>query len=197
MQRPRQERNAVGRPLAAALCVLLSAPAGGDPRLYTVDPTQSRADFRVRYLGLLPVSGRFGSVAGTVLFDPDHWEQLSVTIHIPVAGLAARPEFLRQQLLSSRFFEVARYPSIEFSGERALKTGPGSGDAWGRLTLHGTTRAVVLAVRAAPRGEAIEFDATCTLHRSAFGLVGLLAVASDEVRLLLHLRAVTPDRAPQ
>ena len=52
----------------------------------------------------------------------------------------------------------------------------------------------IITTTVAADPSAVEFDATATLSRSAFGLAALGAVASDEVTVVLHLRATPATR---
>jgi polyisoprenoid-binding protein YceI len=190
MGRLRPHGTILALPIAATLWFLAAGPVRAEPQVYSIDATRSWAEFQVHYLGFIRSSGRFGSVAGAVRFDPTDWDHLSVTVKIQVDSLAARPEFWRHQLLSVHFFDVAHFPTIDFSGDGAHRTGPERGDAWGQLTLHGITHPVVLAATVNWHLHEVEFDATSSLQRSAFGLGGFLPLASDSVTVVLHLHAV-------
>jgi polyisoprenoid-binding protein YceI len=175
----------------AALAVAIGAawPACAAPQRYAVDATQSSVDFRIRYLGLFSLGGRFSHVTGVVVIDPDHWETLEVAIEIPADSLETRPEFWRSELLSPRFFDARRYPTIDFRAAGAERTGPATGESTGSLTLHGTTGPVRLRARITVSTGALEVDGETRLARSAFGLGTTLFVASDEVTVTLRIRA--------
>ena len=106
--------------LAAALALLVPpGSALAAPGCYAVDATGSRVEFRLRYFGFFSPGGRFDRVAGSVNFDPEHWDALTVSIRIAVESLESRPRFWRDELLGPRFFDGARYPGISFDGDRA------------------------------------------------------------------------------
>jgi polyisoprenoid-binding protein YceI len=194
---PRPERAAAGRAggIAAILAALLLAPgtAAAAPRCYAVDSASSRVDFRIRLFGLFSPGGRFRRVAGTVVFDPDHWDALAVSVRISVGDMESRPRFWRDELLGPRFFDHARYPQISFAATRAEQTAPSAGLAYGEVTLRGTTRPVVLRARLQPSDEALEIEADTALKRSDFGLGGVLPLASDEVTIALSLHTTPGD----
>jgi polyisoprenoid-binding protein YceI len=176
--------------LAAAIAFGVAGPVVAAPQRYTVDAASSSVDFRIRYLGLFTPGGRFSHVTGTVVFDPAHWETLEVTIRIPLDSLESRPEFWRGELLGSRFFDSRRYPNIDFSAAGAMRTGAGTGQAAGSLTLHGVSRPVTLRARIVAAGGALEVEGDTRLRRSVFGLGATLPLASDEVTVTLHIRAI-------
>ena len=185
-------RGRAERLAALLIAALLGASPGAHAveRRYVIDGLGSRVDFTVRYLGFFSPGGHFGRVAGTVMFDPEHWETLAVSIRIPVDTLESRPGFWRSELLGPRFFDGAHHPSIEFEGRRAVQTAPAAGQCFGALTLRGQSRPVVLNARLRAQASVIEIEATTRLARSAFGLGGVLPLASDEVTVVLRLRAI-------
>jgi polyisoprenoid-binding protein YceI len=181
--------------VAASAVALATAagPAGAAARCFSVDAAQSQVDFRIRVFGFFSPGGRFQRIAGTVVFDPQHWETLKVVIRIAVEGLESRPRFWRDELLGPRFFDRVRYPSITYEGTHAEQTGPESGVMLGSLTLRGTTRPVPLRTRLAPAPDVLEIAAEASVRRSDFGFGGVLPLASDEVAITMHLRAAPVD----
>jgi len=178
------------RIVAVALVIAMGSarPASAAPQRFVVDVRLSRVDFRVRYLGLFTLGGRFSHVTGTVVFDPDHWETLEVAIQIPVESLESRPEFWRSELLGASFFDAYRYPTIGFRASGAERSGAATGEATGSLTLHGATGPVRLRARITAATGALEVDGETRLARSAFGLGAALPFASDEVTVTLYIR---------
>jgi len=180
---------AVAVAVAAAIAIGAAASAGAEPRCFTVDPARSQVEFRIRVFGLFSPGGRFERIAGTVAFDPQRWQSLVVVVRIAVDSLESRPRFWRDELLGARFFDQASFPTITFAGTRAERTGPGSGVAYGALTLRGITRPISLQARLAPAPDALEIDADSSVRRSEFGLGGVLPLASEDVAVRMHLRA--------
>lgn len=176
--------------LALAIAVGWAAPAGAAPQRFAIDAVASRIEFRVRYLGLFTLGGRFSHVAGIVVFDPAHWETLEVAIEIPVDSLETRPEFWRGEVLGPRFFDAARFPTIRFRAAGAERTGTANGEAAGTLVLHGKSGPVRLRAGIAELPGALQIDGETHLARSAFGLGTALPFASDDVTVTLRIRAV-------
>lgn len=187
----RRQPPAGARILVSTL--LLAVPAGtavAAPGCYTVDGARSQVEFRIRYFGFFSPGGRFDQVAGTVTFEPARWDALAVSIRISVDSLDSRPRFWRDELLGPRFFDHARFSDITFDGRRAEQTGPDAGRVFGALTLRGITQPVTLRAHLAAAPAALDIDADTSVRRSDFGLGGVLPLASDEVSIVLHLRAV-------
>jgi len=185
----------MARLACVASVALLAAPAASAAaQRFAIDPANSRVDFRVRYLGLFTLGGRFAHPTGVVVFDPGHWESLEVTIEIPVDSLESRPQFWRSELLGPRFFDARRFPTIDWRAARAKRLESDNVETGGPLTLHGTTKPVTLRARIRTVDGQLEVDGEARLSRSAFGLGATLPLASDEVAVMLHVRA-TPAGA--
>jgi polyisoprenoid-binding protein YceI len=167
-----------------------AVPSHAQAQRFAIDGGQSEVEFRVRYLGLFTLGGRFGHVSGIVTVDPAHWETLEVAIEIPLDSLETRPEFWRSDMLGPRFFDAARYPTMSFRATGAERLGAETGAAAGTLTLHGATGPVRLQVRISTTTGALHVDGETRISRSAFGLGTSMPFASDEVRVTLRIRTL-------
>jgi polyisoprenoid-binding protein YceI len=171
---------------------MLAEPAslGAQPCPYMIDVAHSYVEFQIRYLGLFTLGGRFSGLAGTLVFDKDHWDTLDSRIEIPVDSLQARPSLWRATLLGPVYFDQSHFPTIGFAATHAGRTGPTSGEAEGILTIRGATRPVALSMHVAPGEQAIDISAETMLKRSNFALGGVLPFASDDVSVILRLRVL-------
>ncbi|MBS0374299.1 MAG: YceI family protein [Proteobacteria bacterium] len=175
--------------LAASVALGASAPAIAATQRYAVDGAQSWVDFKVRYLGLFSLGGRFRAVTGDLAVDLDDARELVVTMAIPVSTLESKPAFWRSELLSPRFFDAAHHPEIRFAAERSESEAGDARRCFGTLTLRGTSRPVVLDARLRRAAGSLEVEASALVSRAAFGLGGVLPFASDDVTISLHLVA--------
>lgn len=167
------------------------APAGS----YRLDPDHTNIGFEVSHLGISLVVGRFNRFEGQIQHQPGGNSKLSVDIDPSSVDtkVAQRDNHLR----SADFFDVAQFPKAHFESTKIEYDGEGNPDKIsGLLTLHGKTNEVVLSVTpvGAGNGPAGDFRAgfvgRTTLKRSAFGMNSLLAVAGDEVTLILNVEAI-------
>jgi polyisoprenoid-binding protein YceI len=181
------------RGLATGLVLLVAtAPAvhGADWR---IDPAASSAQFRVRLLAILPMSGTFDAVHGRIGFDPDT-RQVRVDAELDSAAVRMRNESHAAWARSDEFFDAANHPRIAFRSapfaQDLLREG---GRIEGELTLRGITRPVGFRVEAGTCDPAR--DRRCTLEvsgqvrRSDFGMAARAATVSDWVSLRLRVEA--------
>lgn len=185
-----------------AFCALASLSAVAQTVTWNIDPAHSTAQFTVRHLGISNVTGNFTKVTGTVLLDEKDITKSQVAASIDVNSIDTRVEARDKDLLGPHFFEVDKYPTIEFKSKKVLGGG-GKLRVVGDLTLHGTTREVTLEVDG-PTPELTDpwgnsrrgISATTTINRKDFNLIynNLLksgeAVVGDTVKIQIDAELV-------
>lgn len=115
---------------------------------YKFDQSHSTIAFSVhQFLGT--TDGKFAKFDGKIEIDRENPENSSVTARIDVrsidTGIAKRDNHLR----SAEFFNVEKYPEINFRSRSVKRTGPQAGDIVGDLTMHGVAKPVTLHVKLA------------------------------------------------
>ncbi len=190
----------IGAVSAIALVASLSALA--QTSTWNIDPAHSTAQFTVRHLGISNVTGSFTKVTGTVVLNDRDIAQSEVSATIDANSVDTRVEARDKDLKSPHFFEVEKYPTIEFKSKKIVSSG-GKLQVIGDLTIHGTTRDVTLDVDgptpelADPWGNLRRgISATTTINRKEFGLAynNLLktgeAVVGDTVKIQIDAEMV-------
>lgn len=157
--------------------VLLSLAAFAQSAEWDIDPNHSTAQFTVRHMAISNVTGSFTKVSGVILLDEKDISQSSVQATIDVNSVDTRVEARDKDLRSPNFFDVAKYPTIEFKSSKVVNGGSGRLQVMGDLTIHGTTRPVTLevdgptAATADPWGNQRRgLSATTTINRQDYGL---------------------------
>ncbi len=185
--------------LSIAAIVVAAVSAFGQAAEWKIDPNHSAAQFTVRHMAISNVTGTFTKVSGTILFDEKDITKSQVTASIDANSVDTRVEMRDKDLRSPNFFDVEKYPTIEFKSKRVTNTG-GKLQMVGDLTIHGTTREVTLDLDG-PTPEIADgwgnarrgFSATTAINRKDFGLVwnNLLktgeAVVGDNVKIQIDV----------
>lgn len=171
---------------------------------YKIDPVHSAISFKVRHFFSF-VNGSFKKFEGTITVDPDHPEKSSVTATIDAASVDTRNEKRDEDLRSSDFFDVAKYPTITFKSKSVKQTGADSGDIVGDLTMHGVSKEITLHVKFLGKGMGLGGKPISgwqvtpdPIKRSDYGLtwskaVEGTAVVGEEVTISIDVEA---DKAP-
>ncbi len=168
---------------------------------YSIDPAHTTAEFIVRHLMITKVRGRFGAVSGSIELEAGRAVPTSVQATIDATSIDTREPQRDTHLKSPDFFEVEKYPTLEFASTRIEGEG-GSFTIHGDLTIHGVTREVALKAEFEGRtadpwgGQRIGYSASATINRKDFGLAWNAALETggvmvgDEVRIELEVQAV-------
>lgn len=192
--------------VAALSGAAFSVPVTAQAARYEIDADHSTAQFAVKHMMVATVRGEFTTLSGVVNIDDKNLQQSSIEASFDAATINTRVEKRDAHLRSADFFDVAKYPKVVFKSTEVKKTGAGKYAVTGNLTLHGVTKAVVLAVES-PANEVKDpygnvkrgAVATATINRKDFGLnwnVALEAggvLVSDTVKVTLELELVRKD----
>ena len=186
--------------LLIVICASLAAAA--QTSTWNIDPNHSTAQFTVRHMGLSNVSGTFNKVSGTAQMDEKDFTKSSVDAVIDVSSVDTRVEMRDNDLRSDHFFDVAKYPTMEFKSKRIEKSGDGY-KLIGDLTMHGVTKEVVLnldqpsGIMTDPKGNSHRgFSAGTTINRKDWGMTysNLLqsgdAVVGDTIKIQIDAELV-------
>ena len=188
--------------IVSAIALLSSLSALAQTSTWNIDPAHSTAQFTVRHLGISNVTGNFTKVTGSVVLNEKDVTQSQVSASIDVGSVDTRVEARDKDLKSPNFFDVEKYPTVEFKSKRIVSSGEKL-QVIGDLTIHGTTREVTLDVDgptpelADPWGNSRRgISATTTINRKDFNLVynNLLktgeAVVGDNVKIQIDAEMV-------
>ena len=166
------------------------------------DPAHSAAHFSVRHMMVSTVRGEFGKISGWVKLDPSDPSRTSVEASIDAGSINTREPQRDAHLKSPDFFDVAKFPTIDFTSTRIVKTGSETYELTGQLTLHGVAREITLTVESDgetkdPWGKVRRgASATGKLNRRDFGLNWNQALEAggvlvgDEVKISIDVELV-------
>jgi polyisoprenoid-binding protein YceI len=191
--------------LLAAALLLPGAPAraqskAAGPMEFQIDPVHSAFQFKVRHI-ISMVPGQFRKVSGTISYDAAAPASLQAQVTIDAASLDTGNQKRDDHLRSADFFEVEKYPTIEFRSTKAEAVGEGKLRLTGDLTMKGITKPVTLDLTVL--GVAPGFGGTTLLalegqgklNRKDFNILWNRTlddgntVIGDEVQLLIQIEA--------
>jgi polyisoprenoid-binding protein YceI len=174
-----------------------AVPAG----TYSIDPVHSRVEFAVRHLGIATVRGHFGSFEGTFEFGDDLASSKAYG-RVACATVDTEEEQRDAHLRSADFFDVERFPHMEFSSKEIRSLGDEHFEIVGDLTIRGITREITLSAEILGTetdlggNERVGLEARGELNRKDYGMTfnqvlgsGNVLV-SDKVKLIIEVSAV-------
>jgi polyisoprenoid-binding protein YceI len=165
---------------------------------WQLDPYHTQVEFSTKHLGMMTVRGYFDEVSTTADIDPDHPETASVEATISTASIRTNNGVRDNDLRSSNFLEVDKYPVITFTSTSVEPAGPDRYTLTGELTIKDTTRPVSLQVTKygefndpGMMGHRIAYGATTKINRKDFGLSFSMVldgrlVVGEEIQIMIE-----------
>lgn len=183
---------------ASVASLALAVSAAAQTGTWQIDPSHSSAQFSVRHLGVSTVRGAFTKVSGSAKYDPDP-AKVSLDATIDASSVDTRVEMRDNDLRSPNFLDVQKYPTIRFHSKSVKAAGPGKLQITGDLTIHGTTKEVMLDVDgpSAPMkdpwgNQRIGASATTRINRKDFGVNGAAGVVGDDLTITIDAELIQP-----
>ncbi len=176
---------------------------------WQLDPYHTQVEFSAKHLGMMTVRGHFDEISTTADIDPDHPETASVEATISTASIRTNSAVRDNDLRSSNFLEVDKYPVITFKSTGIKPSGPDRYTLSGDLTIKGNTRPVTLEVTKygefndqGMMGHRIAYSASSKINRKDFGLSFSMVldgrlVVSDEIQIMIEGEIVEQKEAAQ
>ena len=178
----------------------LAATAFAQGTTWQIDPNHSSAQFSVRHLGVSTVRGAFTKVSGSAKYDPADPSKTMLDATIDATSVDTRVEMRDNDLRSPNFLEVQKYPTITFHSKQVKAMGSGKLQLTGDLTIHGTTKEVVLdvdgpsAAMKDPWGnQRIGASATTKINRKDYGVNGAAGVVGDDITITIDAELIQPQ----
>lgn len=142
---------------------------------YKLDTVHTQIMFTVNHLGFSNPSGSFVKFDGGFDFDEGNFENSSAQVTIQTSSIDMNDGTWNEHLSGEQWFDVAKYPTMEFKSTKVVKTGDKTMDVTGDLTLHGVTKPVTLKVTFNKKGDMMGtqkagFNAATTIDRTQFGM---------------------------
>jgi polyisoprenoid-binding protein YceI len=156
------------------------------------DKPHSQLGFTVTHLGIADVSGTFNDFDVTVKSSKPDFSDAVFELTAKTASVDTRVEARNNHLKSADFFDVAKYPSLDFKSTSIKKAGKNKYKLTGNLTMHGITKLVTMDLRykgtvenPMSKKQTAGFQLTGIIKRSDFNVgPGFPApMISDEVRI--------------
>jgi polyisoprenoid-binding protein YceI len=198
----------LARLFAAVLLVpALAAPAQAQgpaaPATWQIDKTHSNVQFQIRHF-VSKVRGSFKDWKGTVIADPEAWQNGSIDVQIATASIFTDNDRRDGHLRSPDFFAADSFPTIAFKSTHIERTG-NDAKIHGNLTIRGVTKPVVLdgsfsGLMKSAQGDRVGFEASTTVNRMDYGVKwnraaeGGGAMLGDEVKIEINVEAVRAKR---
>lgn len=160
-----------------------------DAQVYTPVDATSNISFKIKNFGST-VYGTFKGLTGTIIFDVTNptLAQLDVAINATSidTGIGMRDNHLRK----SDYFGVTDFPTIQFVATKIEKSGKANeAILTGKLTIKKITKEISFPFRYGETNGVLQFIGEFKINRRDFSVGGNSFSLSDELTVLLDVKA--------
>lgn len=165
---------------------------------YTIDPTHSFVQFKVKHLNTSWLVGRFNQLEGSFFHDAKAPEKNKITIKVNPLSIDSNHAERDKHLKNEDFLDVSKYTEAQFVST-AFEGNEHTGTLHGNLTLHGKTLPITILVEKIGEGAdpwggfRSGFLGTTTLKRADFGITYNLGPEAELVQLEIGIEGVRKE----
>jgi polyisoprenoid-binding protein YceI len=174
---------------------------------WEIDPAHSEAQFAVKHMMFTTVRGNFNVLSGHLHIDEQHPENSWIDAQVDASSVDTRSDYRDGHLRSADFFDVEKYPTINFKSNKVEHLKGDEYNVLGDLTMHGVTKPVQFKAEYAGKGKSpygkvvAGLSAKTKINRKDFGLNWNQALesggvlVSEDVTIEIDLQAVEQAQA--
>lgn len=167
---------------------------------WSIDPTHSEVQFKVKHLIISTVTGNFNEFAGNLETIGDDFNESNATFEATIDSISTNNSDRDGHLKSADFFDAANHPKLTFTSKSFTKTDADTYELKGTMTIRGNAKEITLTAihggtMVDPYGNTkAGFEISGKINRKEFGLSWSAVteaggiVVSDEVRLVLNVQ---------
>ncbi|MEO5998281.1 MAG: YceI family protein [Chitinophagaceae bacterium] len=143
---------------------------------WALDPAHSEIQFKVKHLLISTVTGEFKKFDATVETEGDDLTTAKIQLTVDIDSISTNNEQRDAHLKSGDFFEAEKHPKLTFVSDKLEKMDEEGYRLYGKLTMRGTTKDVVLKAEFGgstvdPWGNTrVGFELTGKIDRQDFGV---------------------------
>lgn len=181
------------RALSGLAILALTLPALAAAETWEIDSAHSTVSYKIRHM-LSNLTGSFGTLSGTIEFDPENPAAGSVEVTIPVSSIETHNEKRNAHLQSEDFFDAANHPNLTFKSTKFVQTDDGL-KVEGVLNMRGVDKPVTLDVEyLGMMGDVAGFSVSTKLNRQDWGIswnraLDNGALLGDDVTVQIEIEA--------
>jgi polyisoprenoid-binding protein YceI len=171
--------------------IVLLAPLNVLAQTYSLDPSHTTIQFKVKFMGFTNVKGSFDKFKGIVNIDDADITKSKADVSIETTSINTGINQRDKDLRGPDFFDVVKFPIMSFVAT-GVEAGTDKFKVSGNLTIKGVTKPVILNVEDPKRllgDQKRGVLATTSINRQDFG-VSSGSVISDEVFITINAELI-------
>ena len=198
-------RVCISAAIVLTLATCVATPAQAETATYALDRTASAVDFTIYASKIFRFKreGQFTEFTGQMSFDPENLLGTKVDLTVYTSSVDIHNDEHNQLLKSGAFFDVERFPTMQFTSSSTEMKPDGTFSMTGDLTIRGITQRMTIPVKLKLAPEtggpsSALFESTFEIDRTEFGLTGVAKTPGFNVsiskKVQIHIAMATPLR---
>ena len=204
---PARVSVSVGAAIVLTL-VISGATLRAETEADALDRTASAVDFTIYASKIFTFKreGQFTEFTGQLSFNPANPLDTQVDLTVYTSSVDIHNDEHNQLLKSGSFFDVERFPTMQFTSSSTDVKPDGTFSVTGDLTIHGITQRMTIPakLKLAPEsgGPSIaSFESTFEIDRTEFGLTGIAKTHGFNVsiskKVRIHIAMATLQKSSE
>jgi polyisoprenoid-binding protein YceI len=111
---------------------------------WSLDPTHSEVQFKVKHLVISTVTGTFNAFSANAVTNGEDWENAQIRFSASINSIDTNNEQRDTHLKSAEFFDADTYPTLDFNSTSLTKKSENLYTINGDLTIKGITKNIQL-----------------------------------------------------
>jgi polyisoprenoid-binding protein YceI len=165
--------------VSAMIAIMIILQVYGAAVRWHLQTEKSSVSFNIKNFGR-KVNGTFAGMNADISFDEKDPAKSKIDASIKVGTINTGNKKRDQDLMSEKYFNEAKYPTINFKSRSVSKTANGY-IAKGDLSMKGISKEIAIPFTFENMGDHGEFKGTLSLNRRDFQVGGKTKVLGDQV----------------
>lgn len=159
-----------------------------DAQKYSPVDKDSKVEFTIKNFGI-NTKGSFTGLKGDIVFDEKNVAASSFNVSVDATTIDTDNNMRDGHLKKDDYFDVDKYPTLQFTSSSFKKTDDNSYSVTGNLTIKATTKPVTIPFSATLSNGKLELKGSVKIQRKDYKVGGSSAVLSDDVTINLDVVA--------
>ncbi len=148
--------------------------------------TDAKVNFKIKNFGST-VDGSFTGLKGILEFNEDDFSATKIKVTLDAKSIDTNIGMRDNHLRKESYFDVTRFPDIQFSSSKVVKVSASEGIVTGKLTIKKITKEITFPFTFSIANGNPRFKGEFKLNRRDYAVGGNSMSLSDDLKVILDI----------